>query len=105
MPETCTDIYDNNLNFCIKLVPLVIFIYDAQLQNNLKSTINFSSGTTVYCLSGLNASHLRTYINVLRYCTSYEYNISFLHPKMFLRFRDKGKGKIHPRIDHEGAEV
>ena len=27
MPETCRDIYDNKYNYCIKLVPLVSFMY------------------------------------------------------------------------------
>ena len=30
MPETCRVIYDNKSNCCIKLVPLVIFIYDTR---------------------------------------------------------------------------
>ena len=74
------------------------------LQNDLEWTINFSSGAAFCYLSVLNISHFRMYINVLQYCTSWEYNISFLRSKIFLRLRGKGKGKIHPTVDHECAE-
>ena len=35
MPEICRVIYDNKKNYCIKLVPLAIFIYDTLTSNLL----------------------------------------------------------------------
>ena len=38
MPETCRVVYDNKKNCCIKLVPLVIFIYiNAKVNENHSS--------------------------------------------------------------------